>query len=539
MTKIVSAVFSGKQEGLSSRQRWGVAVTVFGLFALAALFRLADLSARNLWTDEAWVALAVLQPSVGEVLASGHSTPPLYLLTIWALAQVFGSGEAVLRALSLCFGLGTVFLFWPLARSLTATAPALLGLTALTFSPIMVYYSKELKQYSGDAFFAVLVLLLTERLRVAQGDKGWLLLGLAGMVGLGYSHTLVFILPVALASLWFTLPAPRRRSLALIAVFWGAAFALLYSLFLRHQVDPELVGYWSKDFPDFSGLLAFLIWLGGAWQRYLTYFLGEYGLLWGGPLLALGVIYVLQHKPRLVCVYLAGPLLLAFSAAALHRYPFMAHYGGSRLMLFSAPMLYLLVAAGGVAAVLFLWRHRLRWLTPVLIGGILIGLKPAQMVQENLHPSFNRSQLKPLVARLERERKPNDWVYVYYYAIHPFKYYFQQENLERIYWGKSCVETGLNLSGEENINDKQDADHRLLTRRLWLISGHYPNLEYMNAFAASLLGPGWRQTAYFEDHGAVLYRFERQETAVAKSQTDQPALSVSGPPTPAPEKAYK
>lgn len=528
----MSAAPPGKQNLATSRRQWGIPILVLCLIALAAFFRLVDLSARNLWTDEAWVALAVLKNTPGEVLAAGQSTPPFYLLTIWALTQVFGHSEAVLRALSCCFGLGTVLLFWPLARTLTAPAPAVVGLAAMAFSPIMVYFSKELKQYSGDAFFAVLLLLLTERLRAAQGKRGWLLLGLAGMLGLGYSHSLIFILPVALASLWFGLPFPQRARVTLIAAWWSAAFAFLYFWYFRHQVDPELVGYWSKDFPDFSSVLAFTLWLDGALRRYLVYFLGEWGGFWGAPLFVLGVIHLLKHRQRLACFYLAGPLLLAFGAAVLHCYPFMAHYGGSRLMLFSAPMLYLVVATGGVATFLFLWRHRLRWLTPLFLGAIFLSLKPVQMVQENFHPSFNRSQLKPLVMHLEDKMRPQDRVYVYYYAIHPFKYYFQGD-LAQIYWGKSCVETGLELSPDEH------EDHGPQPPRLWLISGHYPNLAYMEAFAANLLGPDWRQTASLKTQGAVLYRFEQQETAMAKNQTARPEPSVSGPPAPSREKAYE
>ena len=64
----------------------------------------------------------------------------------------------------------------------------MLALAAVAFSPIMVYYSKELKQYSGDAFFAVLVLWLAERVRASQGRRGWLPLALAGIVGLGFSQ---------------------------------------------------------------------------------------------------------------------------------------------------------------------------------------------------------------------------------------------------------------------------------------------------------------------------------------------------------------
>ena len=42
---------------------------------LAVFFRTWDLGSRSLWTDEAWVALAVLKGAPAEALTAGASTP--------------------------------------------------------------------------------------------------------------------------------------------------------------------------------------------------------------------------------------------------------------------------------------------------------------------------------------------------------------------------------------------------------------------------------------------------------------------------------
>ena len=86
------------------------ALAVALIFGVAIYFRLYDLGSRNLWTDEAWVALAAMQPTAKEALAAGQSTPPFYLLTLWALVQLWGHSEMVLRSLSWLFGVGTL---WP------------------------------------------------------------------------------------------------------------------------------------------------------------------------------------------------------------------------------------------------------------------------------------------------------------------------------------------------------------------------------------------------------------------------------------------
>jgi 4-amino-4-deoxy-L-arabinose transferase-like glycosyltransferase len=496
------------------------AVAVALIFGVAVYFRLYDLGGRDLWTDEAWVALAAMKPTAREALAAGQSTPPFYLLSVWAVVQLWGPSELVLRGLSFLFGVGTLALVWRLGRSLTEIPAALLALAAVAFSPIMVYYSKELKQYSGDAFFAVLVVWLAERLRTSQGERGWQALALAGVIGLGYSHALIFTLPVAGAVLWATLPPGRRSRLALVGGAWVLAFATYYVVFIRREMDPELVAYWTQDFPNLAGLVPFFQWLGPALYRYFWYFLGEWGVLWGPLLLAVGMVAMVRRGQLRVLLYLVGPLLLAFGAACLHRYPFMAHYGGNRLMLFSAPLFYLFVAAGGWAGFAWLWHRRQRWLALALTGVILAGLHLRAGVREDLYPLNNREEIQPLVTHLEANLKPRDLIYVYYFAVAPFKYYYRGP-ATGICWGQSCIEKGLNI----------EEAGQLPPQRLWLIASHIPDLKFLRQFAANLLGPDWREATCLTRVGAVLLRFDRQTQSVtAKTQTGLSAPPESGAP---------
>jgi len=490
----------------------GLAVAL--IFGVAVFFRLYELGSRNLWTDEAWVALAVMKPTAAGVLAAGQSTPPFYLLTVWAMVQLWGHGEAVLRSLSWLFGVGTLVLIWRLSRVLVEVPAALLALATVAFSPIMVYYSKELKQYSGDAFFAVLVLWLAERLQASRGRRGWLALALAGVVGLGFSQPLIFTLPIVGAILWVALPRPSRLRLACLGSVWLLAAAGYYFLFIRREIDPELVAYWTQDFPDLSGLLPFIRWLGPALYRYFWYFLGEWGVIWGPLLLVAGMVVMVRRGCARVLLYLGGPLLLAFGAACLHRYPFMAHYGGNRLMLFSAPVLYLLVAAGGAGVFAWLWGRRQRWLALALTGLLLVALNPWAGLKENLSPLNNREEIQPLVAYLEANRQPQDLIYVYYFAVSPFKYYYHGPN-PGVCWGRSCVEKGLETPGQAPGPPQ----------RLWLIASHIPNLNFLRQFAGKLLGPQWREAECFTRVGAALLRFDRQAPAA-------PAKTSTGPPAP-------
>jgi hypothetical protein len=183
-------------------------------------------------------------------------------------------------------------------------------------------------------------------------------------------------------------------------------------------------------------------------------------------------------------------------------------------MLFSAPVLYLLVAAGGWGVFAMLWRRRQRWLALALTGLLLVALNLRAGLQENLSPLNNREEIQPLVAYLEANREPQDLVYVYYFAVSPFKYYYHGLK-PGICWGRSCVEQGLD-TGEKARTPPQ---------RVWLIASHIPDLVFLRQFAAKLLGPDWREAACFTREGAALLRFDRQSQAPA-------AKTPTGPPAP-------
>jgi len=477
------------------------------IIALGGFFRCYDLGERNLWTDEAWVALAALNEQPAAVLKEGQSTPPLYLLTVWAVAKLSGQSEAGLRLTSCLFGVGAVLLFWPLARRLLSPGAGLMALTLVAIAPRLVYYSKELKQYGADAFFAVLALVLVERLLRNQGQRGWLAFTLILAVGLGFSPPLIFVLPVAGTVLGWKLPAPRWRW----AISFGAlglAFLGYYLLFLRHQVAPELLIYWQQDFPDLASLSAFLQWLAGAWVRYLGYFLGDWPRwLIGLGFLISGLLVLLQSSTPRAVLYWLGPLVLALGAAFLERYPFMAHHGGVRLMLYSAPLLYLVVGAGVMAVAHWVWQRNTVWLKVALIAGLLVWINPLTTWQENLHPQANREEIQPLVDYLETNLGPGELIYVYYFAIPPFKFYYQGD-AAAVIWGRSCNDRNLLLP----------SDLESPPPRLWLIFSHFEEWAWIEQFSRRLLGEGWQRVLELSRPGAALLGYIPRALPVQSDQ---------------------
>src|SRR6202140_5812605 len=140
---------------LSSPTKLEWTIIVFG-----ALLRLTQfLSNRSLWLDEAKLALNIVNRSFVQLckpLDYGQGAPVGFLMLERSAVHLFGSGEYALRLFPLLSGMISLLLFYQLAKqSVPSAAPIAMGLFA-TSAPL-IYYSSEVKQYSGDVAIALLL----------------------------------------------------------------------------------------------------------------------------------------------------------------------------------------------------------------------------------------------------------------------------------------------------------------------------------------------------------------------------------------------
>ncbi len=88
---------------------------------------------------------------------------------------------------------------------------------------------------------------------------------------------------------------------------------------------------------------------------------------------------------------------------------------------------------------------------------VIFWLQPVKLWQENLHPQTNREEIRPLIQYLETHRRPGDAIYVYYFAIDPFKYYYDGPR-ENIIWGQSCQDISLPVPPDAPAADRASLD---------------------------------------------------------------------------------
>lgn len=164
----------------------------------AVLLLFAALAARlpgitgDLWLDEAWVANSILAPTWREMFFYPpwlQTTAPLYLIVNRVLVAVLGDANWVFRLLSLCFGVGSVFVAVFLVRRIYSPLIGWLAGALVALSSSAAMFSKEGKPYSGELLAALLLMLLAVEL-----PAWWIATG-AMVVAFGFSYTSVMFFP--------------------------------------------------------------------------------------------------------------------------------------------------------------------------------------------------------------------------------------------------------------------------------------------------------------------------------------------------------
>jgi len=221
------------------------AQAVWIVVAVGILLRLARyLVDRPLWIDESMLSLNVTSKSFSALLGTldfQQGSPPAFLIGEKLAVEVFGRSEYALRLLPLILGIASLLLFRRVAAAFLSRRPALLAIGLFAVFEPLIYYSAEVKQYSGDVLATLILLLLAHAALVERPPSGaYVRLAAAGAAAMWFSHASLLVL-AAIGTVLAASAAQRRqrRALALLALpcsAWLASFAVLELVTLRRQV---------------------------------------------------------------------------------------------------------------------------------------------------------------------------------------------------------------------------------------------------------------------------------------------------------------
>jgi uncharacterized membrane protein len=280
---------------------------------------------RGIWLDEA-ITIHQAHLSLHDLFRNlyyGDRQPPLYHLTLWATVRAFGDSEFAVRLPSLIAGTLIIPALYGLGRELYDRRTGLIAGALAAVSPLLVWYSQEVRMYELASLFGLLALLTQLRVIRNGAMLNWAAYILA-TAGLLWSHYFGLLLIGVQQLVFVGVLVHRKRirqpvkPLALGFAYSAAVLALqLVPLLVfanhQYQVTSSAAGSPSGtyDYLSFYSVLATMAWS-----------------LWG-------------YQPDATTVLLAAmwPLFLLGSLVLLGR-------GGSRQTM--------ILAAAAIALVVFL-----------------------------------------------------------------------------------------------------------------------------------------------------------------------------------------
>jgi hypothetical protein len=312
---------------------------------------------------------------------------------------MFGTGERVLRLLPVLFGLGTLATaFWIGKRWLDPVGATVLAILC-AFSEWLPFYPLELKPYSADAFWALLLPALAawavgvdprERGRESSGAASmapswnavWtrtLIWWSVAAMGQWFGNGALFVAPpcalILGVALWRQSGLGVAYRFAAQGAIWLVAFGLHYQWAMTYTVHSDFLrGYWVSGFPPVSaGFIGTLRWLGNSLSPFAFKPAGTTLGLVFWLVATLGLIAMPSGGGLLAVLYGALPLC-AFIYAGVRAVPFV-----ERLALWVVPPLYVGVASlTGWAARMILAEAR----------GLTVGVAPPRLTGTRMLVGF-------------------------------------------------------------------------------------------------------------------------------------------------------
>ena len=297
--------------------------------------------ARPLWLDEEQIALNIRERgliALAAPLSLGQSAPYGWLAVQRIVVDLLGTGERALRLVPLLFGLGAIAAALWIGRRWLRPVGASALVLMIAIGQWLSYSYVELKHYSADACFGLLLpALAVWALETDRAAVWWIAATLAQFL----SNGAVFVTPACGALL--VIATWRRRGVraavgaAAPGLVWLAAFAINYVIVLRPaETSAYLQTYWQSQFPPAN--VGAIQWFGAR--------LGDFAVKPGGaplgPLLWMAAVVgwaVARERRRMLGLAFALMPLSAFALATARFVPFF-----ERLMLWLVPALYVGVA---------------------------------------------------------------------------------------------------------------------------------------------------------------------------------------------------
>lgn len=272
---------------------------------------------RSLWFDEAYLALNIISKDFIELtkpLNYNQVAPIGFLLIERISVLILGKNELALRIFPLISFLTSIPLFYLFSNKLVKNnVIALISTSIFSITLSLLSYSSEVKQYSSDVLFTIIILYYSLTLQLNK-NKSLFIYAIIGSIAVWFSNVSIIILFVTgVYFLHFEGYQNKNCKILFPFLFWATSFFIYYYLFIHnHPATEHMVSFWEKSFlplnPFSKDFYSFLF---RATQNVYGYLL-SFGFFWFIPLLISlsAIVFMLKHRKYTLLYFCLAPIIL-------------------------------------------------------------------------------------------------------------------------------------------------------------------------------------------------------------------------------------
>lgn len=441
-----------------------ILIIVFGIVLRVSKY----LPAFLLRGDELAVTLNLVSRSPVELMTRPldyeQAAPFGFLLLIKAFITLFGPSEYVLRLVAFLAGCLSLFLMQRLLAKTGGTYGILFGLIGFTFGNYLIYYSSELKQYSTDVLWTLILFLVFHRhISKPTAGKDFVLLAVVGALAVCFSYPAVFVIAGIGVTLFLHYWREKQKLLwlTLIGLLWLGIFSAIYIALLRHQTqDTYLITFWDnllsfmpmppwRDISWFPKALSGLFFVVAGLSSSLIVVI---------PIFIFGLWAFLKEKNWQWVLALTIPIAANVLVSGFQKYPF-----HGRLILYLLPLIFVVLGKGLDFLMGLLPNRALRLVA--FAAFCVVMLRPVVTTTESylVTRSYLQEDLKTVFSFLEENSQQDDIVYLYHFVGPVYHYYAPRYHLEHL----SYVMGQNHSSRAKNYQDELSALPR--GKRIWFV----------------------------------------------------------------------
>ena len=419
---------------------------------------------RNLWLDEIALAINIRDRSFLELLqplSDNQAAPIAFLYLEKLMITLFGSYDYILRIfplVSFIFSIPLVYLLT--VRLLKNRIPALLASAIFSTSYMLIRYSDEVKQYSSDLLFTLIIFYLTLKLDF-KNRQHILYYALSGAIIIWFSNISVIILLVAgLYIFYIQVIQEKNFKFLSIYFFWLLSFGIYYTFFIyNHPTTAFMKSVWHAQFlPSDILSMKFYTAIASNIQDIYIHVL-TMGDFWIFALVItlLSIITALIKRQYVLLLFFFGPLIVQIIMSTLHLYPFYA-----RFVLYLMPM-FIIMLAYGLYILYLLIKKYIHPVAAIIYIFFTFYYAYDYINLATKHIPFAREEITSSLNYIESHIAPDDSIYLYYTTVPSFAFYMDNK-----------LDGHTVHIGTEHRNNYKDYYPELnkLNGRVWLVFIH-------------------------------------------------------------------